>query len=268
MTLQLSLRFVIVCCIPLLCFVSSLLKDETDNGCFVFVECPPEKEVKPCLESNGFYCTQCLLGYVQPTYVTSNQHNNTCFKPISLCVAEDVTYSRTEHKTFCDSLDGCKCNTNKCYYGDPCLCNLHTPGCPVNTSLDENGVCQPCDPWTAKNDTGCGPCRSVSQNLHILPGNVTAMIHTKRPSMPTMETITNLMKDKSDTSRSNPICLERTFMAIAIGLTFLVLSLVIVIIVMCWRWTKCCFAQGNIRSELSFNRSSAENEEERAYMMK
>ncbi|CAG2189831.1 unnamed protein product [Mytilus edulis] len=191
MTLQLSLRFVIVCCIPLLCFVSSLLRDESDNGCFVFVECPPEEEVKPCLESDGFYCTQCLLGYVQPTYVTSNQHNNTCFKPISLCVAEDVTYSRTEHKTFCDSLDGCKCNTNKCYYGDPCLCNLHTPGCPVNTSLDEYGVCQPCDPGTAKNDTGCGPCRSVLQKLHSLPGNVTAMIHKRRPLMPTMETVTS-----------------------------------------------------------------------------
>ncbi|CAG2247524.1 unnamed protein product [Mytilus edulis] len=127
-----------------LCFVSSLLRDESDNGCFVFVECPP-----------------------------------------------DVTYSRTEHKTFCDSLDGCKCNTNKCYYGDPCLCNLHTPGCPVNTSLDEYGVCQPCDPGTAKNDTGCGPCRSVLQKLHSLPGNVTAMIHKRRPLMPTMETVTS-----------------------------------------------------------------------------
>ncbi|XP_076086102.1 uncharacterized protein LOC143056824 [Mytilus galloprovincialis] len=271
MTLKLSLRFVIVCCIQLLCFASSLLRDESDYGCFVFGECPPGKEVIPCFESNGFQCAVCSVGYVQPSYVTSNQHYNdtTCFKPTRRCVAEDITYSRTKHKSFCDSLDGCKCNTNKCYYGDPCLCYLHTTGCPVNTSLDEYGGCQPCDPGTAKNDTGCGPCRAVLQKLPSLPGNVTARIHKKRPLLPTMETVTNSIKeDKSDKiSRSNPIFMERTFIAIAIGLTFIVLLLVIVIVVMLWRWKQCCFAQGNTRSKSSSNGRSGANEEENIYMI-
>ncbi|XP_071145259.1 uncharacterized protein [Mytilus edulis] len=200
-----------------LCFVSSLLRDESDYGCFVFVECPPGEEVKPCLESNEFYCKQCLPGYKQPNYVTSNQHHNTCFKPERPCLSQDLTYSRKdeEYQGFCDSLNGCKCNTNHCYYGDPCLCNFHNLGCPVNTSLVENGVCQPCNPGTAKNNTGCGPCRAVSQKIHSLPGNVSSMVHTKQPLMPTMETITNSMKEGTNdtTSRSNPMFNERTFMA-------------------------------------------------------
>ncbi|XP_063410135.1 uncharacterized protein LOC134693314 [Mytilus trossulus] len=249
MTLQLSLFFVIVCFISLLCFASSLRRDESDYGCFVFVECPPEEEVKPCIESNGFYCTRCLPGYVQPTYVTSNQHNNTCFKPKSLtvCVAEDVTYSRTEQNTFCDSLDGCKCNTNKCYYGDPCLCNLHTPGCPVNTSLDENGVCQPCDAGTAKNDTGCGPCRAVFQKSHSIHVNVITMTPEKRLSMSTMETtkISSMEEGKRDiTSKTNAICMERTtFVVLAICFAILVIFVIIITIVLCWLRKQCCFAK-------------------------
>ncbi|VDI05665.1 Hypothetical predicted protein, partial [Mytilus galloprovincialis] len=87
-------------------------------------------------------------------------------------------------------MNGCKCKTNECYYGDPCLCDVHTLGCPVNTALDENGACQPCDPGTAKNDTGHGPCRAVSQKISSLPGKGTAMVLTKKSLMPTKETIT------------------------------------------------------------------------------
>ncbi|XP_071144729.1 uncharacterized protein [Mytilus edulis] len=270
MTLQPSLFFVIVCFIPLLCFVSSLLRDESDYGCFVFVECPPGEEIKPCLESNGFYCKQCLPGYVQPNYVTSNQHNITCFKPISLCLAEDLTYSRKDVEGYCDILNGCKCNTNNCYYGDPCICNVHNLGCPVNTSLDENGVCQPCDHGTAKNDTGCGPCRAVYQKIHSLPGIFTAMVHTKRSPILAEETVTNSMKEgKNDTtSRSNPISNDRTFMAITICVAFLVLLLVIVIIVLCGRRKQCCFAQGNILKVVCSNGSSGANGRETEYMMK
>lgn len=61
--------------------------------------------------------------------------SNECF------LVEDITYSRidVEHKILCDSMNGCKCRTNKCYYGDPCLCDVHTLGCPIHTSLNENG---------------------------------------------------------------------------------------------------------------------------------
>jgi hypothetical protein len=31
--------------------------------------------------------------------------------------------SRTPVKAFCTSLSGCKCNTAKCHFGDPCLCS-------------------------------------------------------------------------------------------------------------------------------------------------
>jgi hypothetical protein len=40
-----------------------------------------------------------------------------------LFVIVELTYSRTPVKAFCTSLSGCKCNTAKCYFGDPCLCS-------------------------------------------------------------------------------------------------------------------------------------------------
>lgn len=51
----------------------------------------------------------------------------------------DITYSRHTSKGLCDDLEGCKCNTAKCSYGDACLCDEKVEGCPPNTTLNQAG---------------------------------------------------------------------------------------------------------------------------------
>jgi len=55
-----------------------------------------------------------------------------------LFVIVDLTYSRTPVKAFCTSLSGCKCNTAKCYFGDPCLCS-DGPQCEIGHFMNNMG---------------------------------------------------------------------------------------------------------------------------------
>ncbi|VDI03740.1 Hypothetical predicted protein, partial [Mytilus galloprovincialis] len=51
----------------------------------------------------------------------------------------DITYSRHKHENpFCDNLSGCKCRTDLCYYGDPCLCTTKN-GCGIDKTLTDSG---------------------------------------------------------------------------------------------------------------------------------
>lgn len=50
----------------------------------------------------------------------------------------DLTYRRTEKDAFCGSLNGCRCDTTKCYFGDPCLCDSKKP-CAVGHTMNEKG---------------------------------------------------------------------------------------------------------------------------------
>ncbi|VDI65173.1 Hypothetical predicted protein [Mytilus galloprovincialis] len=105
---------------------------------------------------------------VQPDLISStgNINKSLCFKPTSECLARDLTYRRTEKDAFCGSLNGCRCDTTKCYFGDPCLCDIKKP-CAVGHTMNEKGVCSPCPNGTFKNVTGCGPCRQInSVDLH------------------------------------------------------------------------------------------------------
>ena len=55
-----------------------------------------------------------------------------------LFVIVELTYSRTPVKAFCKSLSGCKCNTAKCYFGDPCLCSDGTE-CGIGQFMNDKG---------------------------------------------------------------------------------------------------------------------------------
>ena len=55
-----------------------------------------------------------------------------------LFVIVDLTYSRTPVKAICTSLFGCKCNTAKCYFGDPCLCSNGNE-CGIGQFMNDKG---------------------------------------------------------------------------------------------------------------------------------
>lgn len=55
-----------------------------------------------------------------------------------LFVIIDLIYSRSPVKAFCISLSGCKCNTIKCYFGDPCFCSYGTE-CGIGDFMNDKG---------------------------------------------------------------------------------------------------------------------------------
>ncbi|XP_052081537.1 uncharacterized protein LOC127719464 isoform X3 [Mytilus californianus] len=137
-----------------------------NRKCLPYYDCPPDHEILPCEKNfQEDKCRRCKKGYVQPDLLSSSGriHETSCFKPIatSECLAHDITYSKNKHQNaFCDSLPGCKCRTDLCYFGDPCLCSTKER-CGIGKTLTNLGVCVPCPENTYKNDTGCGPCRRI-----------------------------------------------------------------------------------------------------------
>ncbi|XP_052083432.1 uncharacterized protein LOC127720713 isoform X1 [Mytilus californianus] len=129
--------------------------------CIPYLNCEPGNEIQPCTDNYMHdLCKPCRSGMVQPELISStgNISKSLCFQPRSECLARDLIHSRTEKDVFCNSLKGCKCDTTKCYFGDPCLCDSNKP-CAVGHTMNEKGVCSPCPKDTFKNETGCGPCR-------------------------------------------------------------------------------------------------------------
>ncbi|VDI70034.1 Hypothetical predicted protein [Mytilus galloprovincialis] len=121
-------------------------------------------EIQPCTDNYmQDLCKPCRAGMEQPDLISStgNINKSSCFQPTTKCLARDITYSRTEKDVFCSSLKWCKCDTKKCYFGDPCLCDNKKP-CAVGHTMNEKGVCSPCPKGTFKNVTGCGPCRQLN----------------------------------------------------------------------------------------------------------
>ncbi|CAC5406268.1 unnamed protein product [Mytilus coruscus] len=137
-----------------------------DRKCLPFYDCPPGHEILPCAKNfEEDICEKCKKGYVQPDLLSSSEriHETLCFKPTSECFAHDITYSQNKHQnSFCGSLRGCKCRTDLCYFGDPCLCSTRE-GCGIGKTLTNSGDCVPCPENTYKNNTGCGPCRRISK---------------------------------------------------------------------------------------------------------
>ncbi|VDI65295.1 Hypothetical predicted protein, partial [Mytilus galloprovincialis] len=132
--------------------------------------CITGNQILPCIENYmQDQCKPCTSDMVQPDLISStgNVNKSVCFKPTSECLARDLTYRRTKKDAFCGSLNGCRCDTTKCYFGDPCLCDSKKP-CAVGHTMNEKGVCSPCPNGTFKNVTGCGPCRHIN-SVDLMP---------------------------------------------------------------------------------------------------
>jgi hypothetical protein len=61
-----------------------------------------------------------------------------CLNFLFVIVDLDLTYSRTPVEAICTSLSGCKCNTAKCYFGDPCLCSKCNE-CGIGQFINDKG---------------------------------------------------------------------------------------------------------------------------------
>ncbi|XP_071145561.1 uncharacterized protein [Mytilus edulis] len=168
-----------------------------DRKCLPYYDCPPGHEILPCSENfQRDICHKCNKGYKQPDLISSSERNKTsCFKPTSTCLAHDITYSRHKHENpFCDNLSGCKCRTDLCYYGDPCLCTMKN-GCGIDKTLTDSGECVPCPANTYKNDTGCGPCRRISKRNQSVV--ISQQVKTNRTSVVIHSTQQPLISERS-----------------------------------------------------------------------
>ncbi|XP_063409569.1 uncharacterized protein LOC134692881 [Mytilus trossulus] len=149
--------------------------------CIPYLNCEPGNEIQPCTDNYmQDLCKPCRTGMEQPDLISStgNVNKSLCFKPSSECLAKDITYSRTEKDVFCNTLKWCKCDTKKCYFGDPCLCDNKKP-CAVGHTMNEKGVCSPCPKGTFKNVTGCGPCRQLNKYADLMPAKKSQSIPTE-----------------------------------------------------------------------------------------
>lgn len=140
--------------------------------CIPVVNCPPGHEILPCsIDHTKDICTPCPLGLVQPNYIQSSQdpEQTECFenKNKDKCHASDIEPSRTSNAKMCNYAQFCQCNTDECYYGDPCACMKKFEKCGVGETLNENGTCVHCPMGTWKNETGCGPCISTGRSVVV-----------------------------------------------------------------------------------------------------
>ncbi|CAG2234467.1 unnamed protein product [Mytilus edulis] len=140
--------------------------------CIPISYCKPGHEILPCkVEYTNDICTSCPPGLVQPDYIQStvDQTITTCFENRNEdnCAAHDIEPSREYGAKACTFAKYCKCNTDECYYGDPCACS-NSRECGINESLHKNGTCVKCSPGTMKNKTGCGPCYPIQVTVESI----------------------------------------------------------------------------------------------------
>ncbi|CAG2247533.1 unnamed protein product [Mytilus edulis] len=198
--------------------------------CIPYLNCEPGNEIQPCTDNYmQDLCKPCRVDMVQPDLISStgNINKSLCFKPTSECLARDLTYRRTEKDAFCGSLNGCRCDTTKCYFGDPCLCDIKKP-CAVGHTMNEKGVCSPCPNGTFKNVTGCGPCRQINRkNGQLLQTEhyINAESHQQ------LSTETSIIVSKLRSSKPVQKDNSKMFIIIAVlGVSLVVLSIFIITI--------------------------------------
>lgn len=63
---------------------------------------------------------------------------NNVICPVFIKNISDIEPSREYGAEACQFAKYCKCNTDECYYGDPCAC-ANTRECGINESLHTNG---------------------------------------------------------------------------------------------------------------------------------
>ncbi|XP_052083442.1 uncharacterized protein LOC127720717 [Mytilus californianus] len=158
--------------------------------CKPIYNCPPGHEILPCVaEYTKDICTSCPLGLVQPDYIQSTMDTalTKCFKNknVDKCRPEDLEPSRENSAKDCSSgADFCKCDTDKCYFGNPCACTYRE--CGLGETMLSNGTCLQCPAGTWKNESGCGPC--FPSQVPVVSTQVTQIIITSTKTKSTQVT--------------------------------------------------------------------------------
>ncbi|XP_052102935.1 uncharacterized protein LOC127736430 [Mytilus californianus] len=129
--------------------------------CIPISNCPPGYTIEPCkFEYTADKCRLCTEGLVQPDYIQStiDQNLTKCFKNqnVDKCRADVLKPSRENSEKVCRGVEFCKCNTDKCFFGDPCACQYCE--CDMDETMLTNGTCVKCPAETSKIKCGCGPC--------------------------------------------------------------------------------------------------------------
>lgn len=124
--------------------------------CLPVFNCGPGHFIAPCSEMHGSErCTTCPSGHVQPDFISSLDNKIDCFLKKRECTAHDLTYS--DERNYCYP-KYCKCNKDRCYKDDHCVCVKVSP-CPANQTMDAaTGACVQCPKFSFKHEVGCGPC--------------------------------------------------------------------------------------------------------------
>ncbi|XP_071145429.1 uncharacterized protein [Mytilus edulis] len=214
--------------------------------CIPISYCKPGHEILPCkVEYTNDICTSCPPGLVQPDYIQStvDQTITTCFENRNEdnCAAHDIEPSREYGAKACTFAKYCKCNTDECYYGDPCACS-NSRECGINESLHKNGTCVKCSPGTMKNKTGCGPCYPIPVTVESGQDVTTGK---KLPTLADRQSIVTLVPSNSITQSKGIITQSREdttvstitgssnkLIAVIIVLAVLVILAIVLIIVL------------------------------------
>ncbi|CAC5406118.1 unnamed protein product [Mytilus coruscus] len=245
--------------IPMI-FTDGVYVQYTINGdrrlCLPYLNCEPGHEIQPCaVDYTEDICTLCTNGLVQPDLISSspngNQNETKCFAPIKKCDANEIKYSRSEQTAFCDALVGCECDTTKCYYGDPCLCDDKQTECEIGEYLNKTGGCENCTEGTEKAEKGCGPCRRTTYISNRESNGVPEVkISTKRT-----ETQSAKLSLSLSTSSQSPIVhhlrkhideSDNTTMIIIVAVLSVAVVTLFIVVVCIWRTREQVMCRFNI----------------------
>ncbi|XP_076086122.1 uncharacterized protein LOC143056840 isoform X3 [Mytilus galloprovincialis] len=255
-----TLRATIVLCIIVKISTDDKYVQYNINGtrrlCLPYLNCEPGHEIQPCAtEHTKDICIQCPKSLVQPDLISSSPKGNPkdteCFKKVQKCDSDEIKYSRSKQSAFCDALVGCECDTTKCYYGDPCLCDDKQTECGIGEYLNITGGCVNCTEGTEKNEKGCGPCRRFKyisyRDSKGVPEVQISTIRTTRQlvklsfslSTPSHSTIVSVYPQHNDKSDNTPMIIIVAILSVAV--------VVLLIVALCiWRTTEHFMCQFNM----------------------
>ncbi|XP_071146051.1 uncharacterized protein [Mytilus edulis] len=244
--------------------------DGDRRSCRAYLNCEPGNEILPCaIQFTKDVCTSCKNDEVQPDLISSsptgNQNDTKCFPRVKKCDANEIKYSKSKKIPFCDQLIGCECDTTKCYYGDPCLCDDKQTECEEGKYLNKTGGCEDCPEGTEKAGKGCGPCRRtkyIPERIHSRDSNSVPEVKMSSKRTETQSTKLSVLLSTSSQlpivkhQQENIEDSDNTTMIIIIvvlGIAVVVLFIVVVYIVRTREQCMCrfnmCFNHGHTPRE-------------------
>ncbi|XP_048730794.2 uncharacterized protein LOC125647960 [Ostrea edulis] len=179
------------------------IKRGVNTYCKKIYNCKPGHEIKPCDKTcEEEKCVPCPQSKAQPFLSHSDEHRH-CFLPERRCNNRDTI--PIENGTFspsCAVQKFCECNTSKCFYGNPCICERNFEPCGVNEEMNAEGECVKCKEGYVKPYTGCDQCERIVPTPPQV--NISTTIVTHKPSHSTTITqkpaITSVNSESPETT--------------------------------------------------------------------